>query len=145
MTRRRLRTHTVEETTTGRLVELLYDDGETDGLLFCAGHGGQVEPGTAELALELATGDDTAACWATLRYESDGSAFDSWHPPATAVSPARYPLLDTVADRGFKTVVSIHGLADDAGLQLELGRTARGAQAGRVERSLRALLAGGLP
>jgi phage replication-related protein YjqB (UPF0714/DUF867 family) len=196
MTRRWIRTRPVEETATGRLVELLYDDGETDSLLFCAGHGGEVEPGTAELALELATGHDTAACWATLGYETDGSAFDTWHPPSTAINPAEYPLLSAVADRRFETVVSIHGLAadevlvggalaeraktrvatrldealpvpvsvatdrayagthpenfvnwlaaDDAGLQLELGRTARGPRADSVERSLRALLDGGL-
>lgn len=194
MTRRWIRTRPVTGTPTGHLVELLYDNDETDSLLFCAGHGGEVEPGTAELALELATGHDTAACWATLGYETDGSAFDTWHPPSTAITPAEYPLLSTVADRGFETVVSIHGLADDevlvggalaaetktrvatrldealpvpvsvatdpayagahpdnfvnwladddAGLQLELGRTARGPQADSVERSLRALLDG---
>lgn len=197
MPRRRLTTHPVEVTPTGQLLELLYDDGETDGLLFCAGHGGEVEPGTAELGLELATGHETAACWATLGHESDGSAFDTWHPPSTPITPAEYPLLDRIADRGFRTVVSIHGLADDevlvggrldddrkkrvarrldtaltvpvsvardrqyagthpenfvnwladdgAGLQLELGWTARGPEAGALERSVRSLLERGLP
>jgi phage replication-related protein YjqB (UPF0714/DUF867 family) len=196
MARRRLTTRPVEVTDTGHLIELLYDDGETDGLLFCAGHGGDVEPRTAALALELATGHETAACWATSGHEADGSAFESWHPPSTAITPAEYSLLDRIADRGFQTVVSIHGLADDevlvggaldetvkarvaehlegnlavpvsvasapeyagshpenfanwlaagdAGLQLELGPTARGPQAGELERSLRDLLSAGL-
>jgi len=196
MVRRRLTTRPVEVTPTGHLVELLYDDGETERLLFCAGHGGDVEPGTAELGLELATGHETAACWATLGHES-GGAFDSWHPPSTSISPAEYPLLDRIADRGFQTVVSIHGLADDeilvggavdettktrvarhldadisvpvtvasddryagthpgnfvnwlaaadAGLQLELGPTARGPEADTLERSVRSLLDAGLP
>jgi Phage-related replication protein len=196
MVPRRLTTHPVEVTPTGHLVELLYDDGETDGLLFCAGHGGDVEPGTAELGLELATGHETAACWATLGQESGGGAFDSWHPPSTSITPAEYPLLDSIADRGFQTVVSIHGLADDeilvggavdervktrvarhldadvsvpvavasdgqyagthpenfvnwlanddAGLQFELGPTARGPAADTLERSVRSLLDAGL-
>lgn len=113
MTRRRLATRPVESTDTGSLVELLYDDGESEDVLFCAGHGGDVEPGTAELALELATGHCSATCWATLGHESDGSAFDSWHPPSTSIAPDDYSLLDRIADRGFRTVLSIHGLADD--------------------------------
>jgi phage replication-related protein YjqB (UPF0714/DUF867 family) len=113
MTRRTIATRPVTVTETGHLVELLYDDGQASDLLFCAGHGGNVEPGTAELGVELATGHETAVCWATLGYESDGSAFDSWHPPSTSIATAEYPLLDRIADRGFRTVVSIHGLSDD--------------------------------
>jgi phage replication-related protein YjqB (UPF0714/DUF867 family) len=113
MTRRMILTRPVEVTPTGHLLEMLYDDGKTDGLLFCAGHGGAVEPGTAALGLELAVDHETAAYWATHGHESDGSAFDSWHPPATSITPAEYPLLGRIADRGFQTVISIHGLADD--------------------------------
>lgn len=113
MNRRLLRTQPVEVTDTGHLIELLFDDGTNDDVLLCAGHGGAVEPGTAELAVELATGIDRASCWVTLGYEADGSAFDSWHPPSTAIEPERYPLLAEIADRGFDTVCSIHGLADD--------------------------------
>ncbi|THE65685.1 hypothetical protein D8Y22_05790 [Salinadaptatus halalkaliphilus] len=113
MTRRTITTYPIAVTDTGHLLEQLYDDGETDELLFCAGHGGDVEPGTAALGLELATGHETAAYWATLGHESDGSAFDAWHPPSTAIDPAEYPLLGRIADRGFETVISIHGLADD--------------------------------
>jgi phage replication-related protein YjqB (UPF0714/DUF867 family) len=113
MTRRTIETRPVGRTDSGHLLELLYDDGETDDLLFCAGHGGDVEPGTAELGMELAVSHETAAHWATLGHESDGSAFDSWHPPSTSITPAEYPLLDRIADRGFQTVISIHGLADD--------------------------------
>jgi phage replication-related protein YjqB (UPF0714/DUF867 family) len=196
MGRRRLTTRPVEVTATGHLLELLYDDGETGDLLFCAGHGGDVEPGTAELALRLATSHETAACWVTLGHESEGGAFDAWHPPATSIAPAEYPLLDRIADRGFQTVLSIHGLADDevlvggavdemvktrvarrletdlsvpvavasdgqyagthpenfvnwlaaddAGLQLELGPTARGPEGDTLERSVRSLLDDGL-
>jgi phage replication-related protein YjqB (UPF0714/DUF867 family) len=100
-------------TESSHLIELLYDDGSNDEILLCAGHGGAVEPGTAELAVELATDLDGASCWATLGYEAEGSAFDSWHPPSTAIDPDQYPLLAEIADRAFDSVCSIHGLADD--------------------------------
>lgn len=192
MTRRFISTQPVEVSETAHLIELLYDDGTHDGTLICAGHGGAVEPGTAELALEVAMDADSATCWATLGYEGDGSAFDRFHPPSTSVEPAEYPLLGEIANRGFGHVLSIHGLADDevlvgggtnterketvadrldetlsvpvrvvndgqyagthpenfvnwlaesdGGLQLELGPSARGAQAPDLRRALGAVL-----
>ena len=113
MTRRFISTQPVEVGDTAHLIELLYDDGAHDGTLVCAGHGGAVEPGTAELALEVAMDTDDASCWATLGYEGDGSAFDRFHPPSKAIDPPEYPLLGEIADRGFEHVLSIHGLADD--------------------------------
>lgn len=112
MTRRFISTRPIETGETAHLTELLYDDGENDDTLVCAGHGGAVEPGTAEIALEVATNSE-ASCWATLGYESDGSAFERFHPPSTAIGTDRYPLLAELADRGFDRVLSIHGLADD--------------------------------
>jgi len=189
-------TRPIEVTETGHLLEALYDDGEGDELLICAGHGGAVEPGTAETAIELATSREAAVCWATVGEESDGSAFDRWHPPSTAIAPERFPLLDRIADRGFDRVVSLHGLADDevlvggavgkavkarvadrlgrglsvpvsvateaayagthpenfvnwlaaggAGLQLELGATARGEEAPALREELHGILDDGL-
>lgn len=113
VTRRFISTQPVEVGDTAHLIELLYDDGAHDGTLICAGHGGAVEPGTAELALEVAMDTDDAICWATLGYEGDGSAFDRFHPPSKAIDPPEYPLLGEIADRGFERVLSIHGLADD--------------------------------
>lgn len=113
MTRRFISTQPVEVGETAHLLELLYDDGGHDGTVICAGHGGAVEPGTAELALEVAMADDTATCWATMGYEGNGSAFDRFHPPSKAIDPAEYPLLGKIADREFEHVLSIHGLADD--------------------------------
>lgn len=113
VTRRFISTQPVEVGETAHLIELLYDDGANDGTLICAGHGGAVEPGTAELALEVAMDTDDASCWATLGYEGDGSAFDRFHPPSKAIDPPEYPLLGEIANRGFEHVLSIHGLADD--------------------------------
>jgi phage replication-related protein YjqB (UPF0714/DUF867 family) len=106
-------TRPVEVTDSGHLIELLYDDGERADLLFCAGHGGAVEPGTSEAAVELATAREEAVCWATFGEEMDGPAFDEWHPPSKAIDTDQYRLLGRIADRGFETVLSLHGLAGD--------------------------------
>ena len=113
MARRTITTRPVEVIDTGHLTEFLYDDGENDETLVCAGHGGAVEPGTAEAAIELATGRPEATCWAALGYDAEVSAFDRWHPPSTAISPDEYPLLEEIADREFETVLSLHGLAEE--------------------------------
>jgi len=110
--RSRITTRPCETTETGHVTELLYDDGETDEVLVCALHGGNVEPGTAEGALELATRLPNATCWARLGYD-DGGAFEAWHPPSKEVGPGEHPLLAEVADREFDTVVSLHGRADE--------------------------------
>jgi phage replication-related protein YjqB (UPF0714/DUF867 family) len=102
-------TAVLDESPTGHCTEFLYDDGVTDDCVVCAAHGGGVEPGTAEQAIELATRIG-ATCWARLGY--DDEAFETYHPPSTAIDTADHPLLDSIADRGFSTVLSLHGLAD---------------------------------
>lgn len=113
MTRPTITTRPLERTETGHYSELLYDDGANDDVLLCAAHGGEVEPGTAEGALELATRLSDATCWACLGYDAERRAFDHYHPPSSAFVPEAYPLLDRIADRGFETVISLHGLGDD--------------------------------
>lgn len=113
MTQPTIETRLLERTETGRYVEYLYDDGANDEVLICAAHGGEVEPGTAEGAIELATRLPNATCWACLGYDENGDAFDRYHPPSSAFAPAEYPLLGRIADRGFETVCSLHGLGDD--------------------------------
>lgn len=112
MPRPTIATNPVEVTETGHLTELLYDDGENDDVIVCAAHGGAVEPGTGEQALELATRLG-ATCWACFGYDSEQGAFDAFHPPSSAIDPETYDLLGTVADRGFDSVLSLHGLSDD--------------------------------
>lgn len=113
MSRPTITTQPLERTATGHYTELLYDDGSNDAVLVCAAHGGRVEAGTAEQALELATRLSDASCWACLGYDADGDEFEQWHPPSSAIDPADYPLLESIADRGFETVISLHGLAGD--------------------------------
>ncbi|QRV16201.1 poly-gamma-glutamate hydrolase family protein [Haloterrigena salifodinae] len=113
MTRATVRTHRLEKTDTGHYTELLYDDGANDEVLVCAAHGGQVEPWTAEQAIALTTRLPSASCWACLGYDDQRKPFELWHPPSSSFSPEAYPLLGEIADRGFETVVSFHGLGDD--------------------------------
>lgn len=112
MARSRITTRPCETTETGHVTELLYDDGETDDTLVCALHGGDVEPGTAEQAVELAARLPDATCWARLGYD-DGGAFEAWHPPSKEIQPDDHPLLAEVDGRQFDTVFSLHGRADE--------------------------------
>jgi phage replication-related protein YjqB (UPF0714/DUF867 family) len=107
-----LTTNPIDVTETGHLTELLYDDGDNDDVLVCAAHGGAVEPGTAEQALELATRID-ASCWACVGFDGDRGAYETYHPPSSAIDTGRYDLLDEIDERAFETVVSLHGLGDD--------------------------------
>lgn len=111
-----MRTDPVAVTESGHLTELLYDDGENDDVLVCAAHGGQVEPGTSELAVELATRLPEATCWTTFGYDRAVGAYDAWHPASTVIEPEQYSLLDRIAERGFETVLSLHGLGHDEAL-----------------------------
>lgn len=113
VTRPLLTTRPLEVTGTGHYEEVLYDDGTNAEGCVCAAHGGRIEPGTAELALELATRLPATTCWACLGYDESGEEFELWHPPSSAMAPADYPLLERIADRGFATVVSLHGQAGD--------------------------------
>ncbi|WP_121742204.1 poly-gamma-glutamate hydrolase family protein [Natronorubrum halophilum] len=113
MTRPPVRTHRLEETETGAYTELLYDDGANEEVLVCAAHGGHIEPGTAEQAVELAARLPNASCWACLGYDEQHSPFELWHPPSSAFGPEAYPLLAEIAERDFETVISFHGLGDD--------------------------------
>ena len=128
MARPTIATNPVEVTDTGHLTELLYDDGENDDVVVCAAHGGAVEPGTGEQAVELATRIG-ATCWACLGYDEAG-AFEAFHPPASEIDPGRYDLLGTIADRGFDRVLSLHGLSAD---EILVG----GGVDGRVKRRVR--------
>ncbi|WP_159900472.1 poly-gamma-glutamate hydrolase family protein [Salinirussus salinus] len=112
MARPTITTRPCETTETRHVTELLYDDGENDDTLVLALHGGDVEPGTAETAVELASRLSDATCWARLGYD-DGGAFEAWHPPSKQIGPADHPLLAEVAGRGFDTVLSLHGRADE--------------------------------
>jgi phage replication-related protein YjqB (UPF0714/DUF867 family) len=118
-----------EATDTGHLTEFLLDDGENDDLVVCAAHGGQVEPGTADQAVELADRLPGATCWGCFGHD-ESDAFERWHRSSTAIRPVDFPLLDRIADRGFEAVVSLHGLATNrllvgGGIEMEVKQRVR--------------------
>lgn len=110
-------TNLLAVTNSGHLTEFLSagttpETGTTGEVLVCAAHGGHIEPGTAEQAVELTARLPRTTCWGCFGYD-DSDAFDQWHTPSTAIRPENHPLLDRIADRQFETVISLHGLATD--------------------------------
>ena len=92
-------------------VEYLTEHGETS-LVATAPHGGRVEYQTNEQA-ELVAQSLDATEWGCFGYNSGGGAYDRWHITSTEISRHSFPLLDTIADRGFAHAVSFHGFTKD--------------------------------
>lgn len=142
MPRPTITTRVLDVTDTGHRTEFLYDDGASDEVVVCAAHGGRVEPGTAGQAVELAARLPEASCWACLGYDDDDAEFERFHPPSTAIDPGDYPLLARIADREFRTVVSLHGLGEDGllvggGVAPEVKRRVRDRLDGAVDADVR--------
>jgi phage replication-related protein YjqB (UPF0714/DUF867 family) len=105
-----------EAEASGELVERLDDDGEPSGLIVLAPHGGDIERHTDEQAervvSRLGAGNVSSwRCkgWKPRREDGTGGAFDSWHITSTDISPASFPRLASVVDRGFAHAVAFHG------------------------------------
>lgn len=132
----RRRTRVLAEDDTGRLEEVLLDDGDNERVLVCAPHGGEIEPHTDEQARMVAQRlGSRASCW-VCRGSTGGDvgAFDRWHVTSTAIEPADFPLLAEIAHRGFDRVVSFHGL--DARNGVLVGGLAPRAEKRRLETAL---------
>ncbi len=96
-------------------VERLDDDGHQQGLVALAPHGGAIERHTdrqAELVASL-LGADRASAWRCRGFEADGGAFERWHITATEIHEGSFPLLNTIASRGFTHAVAFHGFSTD--------------------------------
>jgi phage replication-related protein YjqB (UPF0714/DUF867 family) len=100
----------------GELVERLDDDGVHHGLIVLAPHGGDVERHTDEQAERVATRLAVFAVsswrckgWRARRDDGTGGAFECWHITSTDLSPASFPRLGSVIDRGFTYAVAFHG------------------------------------
>ncbi|WP_459193183.1 poly-gamma-glutamate hydrolase family protein [Halosimplex sp. J119] len=110
------------------MTETLWDTGQ-ESVLVCAPHDG-FESNTAQAAgiVRKRIGDERASAWFVHAFGPD--AFDRFHITSANISPASYPGLATVADRGFDYCISFHvfrgddvlvgGLADKT-LRDELG------------------------
>jgi aromatic ring-cleaving dioxygenase len=86
--------------------EGLWDEGQ-DHLIVCAPHG-YIESNTAQAAgiVRKHLGPDRASGWFVRAFGED--AFDRWHITSTELSPAAYPGLSVVANRGFSHALSFH-------------------------------------
>ena len=73
-----------------------------------APHGGYVEYGTDTQACRFADRLGAMA-WYCAGWWPGGGAFDRWHITSTALHPASFPELGTLADRSFERAVSFHG------------------------------------
>ena len=92
-------------------VEHLDDPGES-ALAVITPYGGMIEPGTDDEADTLAENVDGAAAtrWGCMGWSEGGGAFDRWYIPSYAISPASFPQLAEIGDRGFEYSVTFRGI-----------------------------------
>lgn len=93
-------------------VELLDDSGGSR-LAVIAPHGGWIEPYTDQQAVRVADRLDRVTMWGGLGFRQGGGSFDRWHITSTDIHPQSYPILGSIADRGFEYAVSFHGFDGD--------------------------------
>jgi phage replication-related protein YjqB (UPF0714/DUF867 family) len=93
-------------------VERLVDDGENDGLLVIAPHGGGIEINT-DLQAETVTAALACSSWICKGWKAGGGCYDRWHITSTQLSPRSFPGLGAVANRAFAYVVAFHGMSED--------------------------------
>lgn len=91
-------------------VELL-EPGE-GGLIAIAPHGGYIEHRTDRQAMRLAE-SLSATGWACAGYNGGGGAYERWHVTSTEIDRRSFPLLDRIANRGYRHAVSFHGFGRD--------------------------------
>jgi phage replication-related protein YjqB (UPF0714/DUF867 family) len=96
-------------------VERLDDNGFHTGLVALAPHGGGIEWWTDQQAEQVAAklNSKGASSWRCKGWYQNGNAHDRWHIDASRISRHSFPLLDSIADRGFTYSVCFHGLSDD--------------------------------
>ena len=102
-------------------VERLEDDGCQQALVALAPHGGAIERHTDSQAECLASslGAGRASAWWCKGFRTGGGALEAWHITASAISETSFPLLKTIASRGFVHAVAFHGFDEpgvDAGV-----------------------------
>jgi phage replication-related protein YjqB (UPF0714/DUF867 family) len=131
---------TPEEAHEGRkLLELLDDDDQQQGLIILAPHGGDIEPFTDDQAEHVRDllADLGASCWRCKGWRPGGGALARWHITSTDISTASFPQLGTVAARGFDHAVSFHGFIEDGRPDILIG----GRAADSLKRVMQAVIA----
>jgi phage replication-related protein YjqB (UPF0714/DUF867 family) len=95
----------------GEFVERLVDDGVHSGLLVAAAHGGKIELNTDLQAEHLASLLPGISSWICKGWREPDGAYTRWHVKSKDLSPSSFAGLGTIAPRGFKHVVSFHGMS----------------------------------
>lgn len=92
------------------LIERLVDDGSTE-LVVIAPHGGDIEVDTDAQALQVrrSLADLAPSCWFCQGWKPGGGALERWHITSTDITSSSFPLLGSIAARGFRHAVSFHG------------------------------------
>ena len=100
-----------------KLLEQLDDEGQPQGLIVIAPHGGDIEPDTDSQAEHVRNllADVGVSCWRCKGFKPDGGAVARWHITSTDICTVSFPRLATVASRGFRHAVSFHGFDTEDG------------------------------
>jgi phage replication-related protein YjqB (UPF0714/DUF867 family) len=98
----------------GEFVERLHD-GHSATLIALGPHGGDIERHTDDQAERVATrlAGFGASSWICRGYRSEHRALIAWHVTSDEIEPRSFPLLGSVASRGFTNVVSFHGFEEE--------------------------------
>jgi phage replication-related protein YjqB (UPF0714/DUF867 family) len=122
-------------------VERLDDSGCQRGLVVLAPHGGAIERHTDQQAENFAAvlGGDRASAWRCKGFRAGGGAFERWHITSTDIHEASFPLLKTIASRGFAYAVAFHGFSE---ADVLIGGSAPLTLKQEIQRALEAVLSG---
>jgi phage replication-related protein YjqB (UPF0714/DUF867 family) len=93
-------------------VERLVDDGAHTGLLVAAAHGGMIEINTDLQAQHLASLMPGTSSWICKGWRDPDKAYTRWHVSSMHLSPNSFAGLGAIAHRGFRHVVSFHGMSE---------------------------------
>jgi phage replication-related protein YjqB (UPF0714/DUF867 family) len=91
-------------------VERLVDNGNYDGLVVIAPHGGMIERNTCRQA-EAVAAELSCSSWICKGYKAGGGSYSRWHITSTKISPRSFPGLKLIANRGFAYSVAFHGMS----------------------------------
>jgi phage replication-related protein YjqB (UPF0714/DUF867 family) len=127
--------------TNGEFVERLSDDGTHTGLVAIAPHGGAIEPGTdcqaERVAAQLAA--QGVSYWLCKGWSTNDRAYDQWHTTSVAIHPASFPLLASIAERGFTYAVAFHGFSEN---DILIGGAAGDALKQEIQTAIQSAVAG---
>jgi phage replication-related protein YjqB (UPF0714/DUF867 family) len=130
---------TVDEALRGDKLLELFDDGDGQGLIILAPHGGDIEPHTDDQAehVQSLLYDLGVSCWRCKGWKPDGGAAARWHITSTDISTASFPRLATAAVREFTHAVSFHGFTEEGRPDVLVG----GAAPDPLKRVMQAVIA----